>query len=116
MMGKRLAPLIILIALLLSSLVTLAVAGCGKSSKTRETGNAEVTPGGGAVESSKAAACAATRKLIESALQSYRFAQGEYPSSLLQLVPQFLQKIPTCPSGGTYDFSGGSVTCSVHGS
>lgn len=99
------------------ALLVLAIlaAGCGGESET--AGNtgvhpAENTPPGQA----ESAACAANRRTISAAVQQYQAMEGRPPTSILQLVPGYLQSVPTCPSGGTYTLSGNRVACSVHGS
>lgn len=81
----------------------------------------ETAPGAQAGTSSpvgqaEVAACAANRRAISSAAQQYQAVKGQAPSSIQQLVPEFLPSIPACPSGGTYTLSGTRVVCSVHGS
>jgi hypothetical protein len=98
------------LALSLISLVLLAI-GCGSS--TAESGT---DPAAGAIAQADSAACAANRKMIESCLQQYQAIEGKPATSLQQLVPEYLQDIPTCPGGGTYSISGNTVTCSKHGS
>jgi hypothetical protein len=68
------------------------------------------------VGQAESAACAANRKMISTSSQSYFAMEGVYPSSIQQLVPEYLQSVPSCPSGGTYMLQGKTVTCSVHGS
>jgi hypothetical protein len=101
----------LIMALLLVLLVAL-VAGC-----TSESDSAEPTqPRGGPVGQADEAACAANRKLIESAVQQYYGLEGVYPTSIQQLVPEYLEKVPSCPGGGTYTLTGTKVICSIHGS
>lgn len=112
-MKKRVA---IALAVALLALAILA-AGCGGENESAgNTGAgvqpAENTPPGQA----ESAACAANRRAISSAVQQYQAMEGRPPTSIQQLVPGYLQTVPTCPSGGTYTLSGNRVVCSVHGS
>lgn len=102
-------------ALVLSLIMVLAagailLAGCGGSESTPTTAYE------GAKESAEVATCAANRRSISSVAQQYNAMEGKYPSSIQQLVPKYLQSVPTCPSGGKYTLQGSTVTCSVHGS
>jgi len=98
-------------------IIVPALAGCGGGNQpSGETGTEpQVTPGSPMGEA-EAAACAANRRAISSAVQQYQAVKGQAPTSVQQLVPEFLQSVPACPSGGTYNLSGNRVICSVHGS
>lgn len=111
---KRSVP-VILAALLF--LPVLLLAGCGGESKTAvDTGTGGQATENSPVGQAEAAACAANRRAISSAAQQYQAMEGMVPSSIRQLVPDYLQSVPACPSGGTYTLSGTRVVCSVHGS
>lgn len=110
MKGKTQLIFLFTLLLCLASSMMLALSACAK-----EESSEGVSGGAGPVETAQASACSANRKTIKSALQAYRAANGEYPDSIELLVPQFLQRLPSCPAGGTYRLSGGSVSCSVHG-
>jgi hypothetical protein len=98
---------------LLLVLLAAMVAGC-----TSEGDSAEITqPREGPVGEADQAACAANRKAIEGAVQAYYGLEGVYPTSIQQLVPEYLQSVPSCPGGGSYTLtSDHKVICSVHGS
>jgi hypothetical protein len=100
------------LSLLLVLLAALA-AGC-----TSESDSTEPTqPREGVVGEADQAACAANRRAIEAAVQQYYALEGEYPTSIQQLVPEYLQSVPSCPGGGTYTLtSDHKVICSLHGS
>ncbi len=99
----------LIVGLILISLVVI-VAGCGSSAE-------QVTnPTEGPVARADSAACAANRRTMESGLQQYSALEGKSATSLQQLVPKYLQSVPSCPSGGTYSLQSGSVSCSIHGS
>jgi len=70
----------------------------------------------GPVAKADSAACAANRRTMESSLQQYSVLEGKSATSLQQLVPKYLQSVPSCPSGGTYSLQGSRVSCSIHGS
>jgi hypothetical protein len=108
--------LVLFLSLILATLALLQV-GCGNSENSTSQDNvSDQGSSGGAVGQAESAACAANRRTIASAVQQYKAIEGKSPTSIQQLVPKYLQKVPTCPSGGTYSLSGGTVTCSVHGS
>lgn len=109
-MNRRPVSILLLLFPLLLLSFLIALPGCGGSEKGEEA-----APQAGPIEGSQAAGCAANRRAIESALQAYQAANGKPPSSLQQLVPQYLQKLPSCPAGGSYQLSGTTVSCSVHG-
>ncbi len=104
--------------LLVLSLVLVAcmavLSGCGGNGDSAAEAGGEAQPGG-AVGAAEAAACAENRSLISSAAKRYEMLEGAYPDSLQELVPGYLQSVPSCPSGGSYRLQGGTVTCSVHG-
>ncbi len=102
-----LSCVVLLVALVL-------IAGCGGGSETATPEDSATT--GGPVGQSESTACAANRKLISSAIQQYYAMEGTYPKSIQQLVPKYLQSVPACPAGGTYNLNGTTVICSVHGS
>lgn len=64
---------------------------------------------------SESAAREANLDAINSAIQSYFMENGQYPSSIEQLVPRYLQTIPLDPAGGTYyiKFEGGYARAAV---
>jgi hypothetical protein len=103
-------------SILLVLLITVAViaAGCGGSDGAA-TGGDPGTGQGGPVGQAESAACAANRNMITSALRQYDAIEGSTPTSIQALVPDYLQSVPSCPSGGRYTVKGNTVTCSVHG-
>ena len=92
--------------------VLLAAVAAGCTSESVEP----TQPKEGPVGQASSAACSANRKMIESAIQAYYGLEGVYPTSLQQLVPEYLESVPVCPEGGTYTISGTKVICSIHGS
>jgi hypothetical protein len=105
-------------SILLVLLVAVAViaAGCGGSDNAATGGDSGTGQQGGPVGQAEAAACAANRNMITSALRQYDAIEGSTPTSIQALVPDYLQSVPACPSGGRYTVKGNTVTCSVHGS
>lgn len=100
----------LMVSLLLVSCVMI-LAGCGSSSTENITNPTE-----GPVAQADKAACAANRRTIASCLQQYAAMEGKEATSIQQLVPKYLQSVPSCPSGGTYSLQGNAVSCSIHGS
>ena len=60
-------------------------------------------------------ACAANERTLEGAVAMYQAANGgKMPSNLNDLVPGFIEAIPTCPVDGTSEYklnSNGTVSC-----
>lgn len=107
----------IAVLIVFSLLAALLASGCGGTGSPKEEGGTSSGTGiTGPVSQSETAACAANRRAISAAIQQYKAMEGKLPTSILQLVPQYLESVPACPSGGTYTLSGERVTCSVHGS
>ncbi len=98
----------LIVGLILISLVVI-VAGCGSSAEQL------TNPTEGPVAKADSAACAVNRRTMESSLQQYSALEGKSATSLQQLVPKYLQSVPSCPSGGTYSLQGSRVSCSIHG-
>lgn len=107
----------IAVLIMLSLLAALLASGCGGTGAPEGKGG---TSGGtgitGPVSQAETAACAANRRAISAAVQQYKAMEGKLPTSIQQLVPQYLESVPACPSGGIYTLSGERVACSVHGS
>ena len=63
--------------------------------------------------------CLFNSALISGYALQYKQEKGAYPLSIEEMVPEFLQKMPVCPAGGTYRLITGEglsdVECSVHG-
>jgi prepilin-type N-terminal cleavage/methylation domain-containing protein len=70
--------------------------------------------------------CFANQRTIEGALAMYASENGDYPDNINKLEGEYLQAIPVCPDGGTYNFDGtgegddatvnrAKVVCSEHG-
>jgi hypothetical protein len=94
----------------------ILLAGCGNGAESiLSDEDAEVFEEG-VIPAADSTACAANRRTISSAAKSYQAMEGKAPSSIQQLVPGYLQSVPTCPSGGIYTLKGTTVTCSIHGS
>ena len=67
-------------------------------------------------------ACFANERTVEEAHQVYLARFGEAAPALpdtaalmAALIPAHLKEQPTCPQSGTYEWSGGSLSCTVHG-
>jgi hypothetical protein len=112
---------LVVLLVLFMTIGLIAIVGCGSSG----AGDPSDTGGGNmegddstqvTLPSTEATACAANRRIISTAAKSYQAVEGKAPSSIQQLVPEYLQSVPTCPAGGRYTLSGTTVTCSVHGS
>jgi competence protein ComGC len=71
----------------------------------------------GAKTSAQQKACFANERMVEGAAQSYLADNGALPKSVEALVPELIQTVPVCPSGGAYswDSTSGKYTCSKHG-
>lgn len=102
--------------LLILVLLVLFIAGCGGESGSPEEGGGSESGIGVPVTKAESTACAANRSAIQSAVQQYKLMEGKSPTSVQELVPKYLQKVPSCPEGGSYSISGDRVVCSVHGS
>jgi len=68
--------------------------------------------------------CHANMKTVRSASNIYAASNdGTYPGDMSDLVPEFIETTPTCPSGGNIDWgwdsgAGGSPpspSCDIHG-
>ncbi len=68
--------------------------------------------------------CQANIRTLKSACGAFNVSTGTYPSDVGDLVPEFLEKTPTCPELGTtdsYHFEGGGgntppvISCGYHG-
>jgi len=76
-------------------------------------------------------ACQANRRTIESAIAQYAAVEGVNIADddvdlkdgikvkvgneeTTDLVGSYLNELPTCPSGGTYEYAAGKVSCTVH--
>ncbi len=101
------------IGLCLAVLLVVAVvaSGCG-SSGSQDSG----TAGTGADLTYNIQACRANQRNLQSACAMYFAEKGQWPRSLQDLVPGYMQaKDLQCPSGGSYTMraSGGQVviTC-----
>ncbi|MEW6276789.1 MAG: prepilin-type N-terminal cleavage/methylation domain-containing protein [Bacillota bacterium] len=60
-------------------------------------------------------ACQANLRILDSAAAQYMANNGSYPASLDALAPNYVQRIPSCPGGGTYNYTQatGRTTCSI---
>jgi Tfp pilus assembly protein PilE len=66
----------------------------------------------------RAAQCAMNLDAIAVACRRHAQDKGGFPGTLADLVPDYLGKVPACPSGGTYTLGtpiGDPPTCSVPG-
>jgi hypothetical protein len=96
------------------AVVTILASGCGGGGDAASSGEAPASSGG-PVGQADVAACKANRSIIATASDHYYAMEGAYPRSVQDLVPGYLQSVPTCPSGGSYVLQGNTVTCTVHG-
>jgi competence protein ComGC len=65
--------------------------------------------------------CKSNMRTVISVSDIYCAENEEYPTSIGQLVPEYMKKEPVCPAGGIYRVTGGGsspleITCSEHGS
>lgn len=62
-------------------------------------------------------ACQANLRTLNGACGMYRTNTGAYPAALVNLVPDYIQSVPTCPSSGTYTYAAatGTTTCDAAG-
>ncbi len=112
--------LIVLIFMILV-LSFFVFAGCGGEKKSGEKTTGGVTEGElpealkNIKGKSESAAREANLNAINSAIQTYFMENGQYPSSIEQLVPRYLQSIPIDPAGGVYyiRFEGGRARAAV---
>ena len=69
-------------------------------------------------DQAKASKCVANQRTLEGSASVYMADNnGEMPSSLNLLVPNYVQVVPDCPGEGGpygYDSDTGAVTCNVH--
>lgn len=59
-------------------------------------------------------ACQANLRILDGAIAQYRAVNGQYPTELAKLVPDFIKAVPKCPEGQDsygYDSANGKVTC-----
>ncbi len=59
-------------------------------------------------------ACCANLRTINGAIQQHDASETADATSIADLVPGYLAKEPTCPSGGTYTFHPATTTASAH--
>ena len=68
--------------------------------------------------------CQANVRMLKSACGAFNVSYGTYPADVGDLVPEFLERTPTCPEVGTtesYFFEGGGgdapavISCAYHG-
>ncbi|MDZ4168835.1 MAG: prepilin-type N-terminal cleavage/methylation domain-containing protein [Coriobacteriia bacterium] len=61
--------------------------------------------------------CAANRRIVDGAINTYVSADPDHTSADItavddaDLVPDYLKWAPQCPAGGVYSVSGGSTGC-----
>ncbi len=69
------------------------------------------------LQKKRAAACALNLDVLDVACKKYAAEQGACPAALSELVPDYLEALPACPSGGTYAFDAAREmpVCSVPG-
>jgi Tfp pilus assembly protein PilE len=66
----------------------------------------------------RAAECAMNLDSIATACKHFASEKGGFPKNLSELVPAYLESVPTCPSGGAYTLGtpeGDPPTCSIPG-
>ena len=74
---------------------------------------AERSKGITAINSTRDVACRTQRQQIERDIVMWRVNHPDDEASVAALRSDGI-RIPSCPEGGTYSISGGSVSCSVH--
>lgn len=93
----------------------VALAGCGKKSESTQSGVQSGTQGttgseiqlpGAPKQAAIQAQRAADKQIIDRAITSYYQENGQYPTSIGQLVPNYLRSIPTDAGGGTWYIEG----------
>ncbi|GAB4273436.1 MAG: hypothetical protein Kow0056_00440 [Coriobacteriia bacterium] len=63
-------------------------------------------------------ACYSNQRNIEGAFQTYRASEEVSPTTMSDLVPNYIKEAPTCPTTGagyTFDASGTVADCATHG-
>ena len=69
-------------------------------------------------QKAQAARCALNLDALAGACRKFASEKGGYPSALSDLIPDYLESIPTCPAGGAYSLGapeGVPPACSVPG-
>lgn len=61
-------------------------------------------------------ACKANIRTINGVSEVYKAdGHANYPTTLDELVSQnYIKAVPKCPGGGSYTYSSGTLTCSIH--
>ncbi|GEM_PF-783838 len=117
---KRLRKEIIFLIVLVVCL-SFVHAGCGGGKKStgeniEEKIESEIPEGLKKIKGKAGAeARQANLMAINAAIHSYFLENGQYPTSIEQLVPRYLQTIPADPEGGVYyiKFEGGRAEAAV---
>ncbi|MBN2168399.1 MAG: hypothetical protein JW738_04085 [Actinobacteria bacterium] len=92
MRKRSMATVVMLIVLI--AVFCMALTGCGES--PTETIIEDVQ------QPASTAATEANLRTIDQAIQVYYATEGEYPSTINDLVPKYLKELPADPGGGTY--------------
>ncbi len=91
-------------------LVFIFVVGCSKQQADPD----DILPSLKAIDQANVMKCLSNQHALGSAITAFRIADnGANPSSLYDLVPQYIRAVPECPSGGAYDYdeTTGAVNC-----
>jgi hypothetical protein len=87
-------------------------AGCGGSSSSTPAANTQASSSSPVVQPEIYAQQKVDVASLNQALQQYNAAEGHYPATLQDLVPNYIAKVPDAPAGETinYDANAGTVT------
>ena len=88
------------LTLVLILMLSTVLVGCGQQMTAAE---AEET-------------CNSNLRLLEGAYQTHIYEEGSPPSSMEDLIPDYITAEPEGPAGGTYSFDeNGRAVCTEHG-
>jgi hypothetical protein len=87
-------------------------AGCGDSSNSTSPSNTSANNSSPIVQPEVFAQKKVDVASLNQAVQQYNAAEGHYPTTLQDVVPTYIAKIPPAPPGSklNYDSSSGAVT------
>lgn len=91
---RKMSLLTAVLVIVLIAVFCSVLAGCGESPTETVIENVQ--------QPASTAATEANLRIVDQAIQAYYISEGEYPSSVNELVPEYLKKIPEDPAGGTY--------------
>ena len=95
MKGASKRSIVMVLALILVLSVMVVFAGCGAREQKIETLD-------GLKQEAESSAREANLRMIDSAVQMYYADNGQYPTDINQLAPQYIPTMPGDPGGGTY--------------